>query len=107
MSSHRKLALRKRLTAITDPTCRANGTAVYTCTECGDTYSDSIPALGHSDADNDGYCDRCDFDMTSPQTSCSHLCHKTGFLGFIWKIVNLFNKLFRINQYCECGTKHW
>lgn len=39
--------------------------------------------------------------------SCTCKCHKTGFMGFIWKIVNFFNRLFRKNQYCECGAKHW
>ena len=40
-------------------------------------------------------------------TTCDHLCHKDGFLGFIWKIVNLLNKLFRIKEFCECGARHW
>lgn len=38
---------------------------------------------------------------------CTCNCHKTGFMSFIWKIINFFNRLFRNNQYCECGTKHW
>lgn len=39
--------------------------------------------------------------------TCSHICHKNGFLGFIWKIVNFFNRLFRIKQTCECGAAHY
>ena len=42
-----------------------------------------------------------------PASHCSHICHQGGFMGFIWKIINVFYKLFGINQYCECGAKHW
>lgn len=41
------------------------------------------------------------------QKNCSHLCHKSGFLGFIWKIVRFFCKLFKINPVCSCGAKHY
>ncbi|MBQ8762714.1 MAG: leucine-rich repeat domain-containing protein, partial [Clostridia bacterium] len=34
---------------ITTPaTCTENGVMTYTCTECGDVYTESIPALGHN-----------------------------------------------------------
>lgn len=42
-----------------------------------------------------------------PSKGCGHLCHKGGFLGFIWKIVNIFNKLFRTNKVCKCGASHY
>ena len=29
-------------------TCTENGTMVYTCSNCGDSYSETIPAVGHS-----------------------------------------------------------
>ena len=32
---------------ITDPTCEAPGSVTYTCTECGDSYTEEIPATGH------------------------------------------------------------
>ena len=38
---------------------------------------------------------------------CDHLCHKSGFMGFIWKIVQLFWKLFRMNPVCDCGAAHY
>ena len=41
------------------------------------------------------------------QDNCNCNCHKTGFKKFIWTIINFFNKIFRKNQYCECGAKHW
>ncbi|MCQ2463047.1 MAG: hypothetical protein MJ177_06535 [Clostridia bacterium] len=70
----------------------------------------TVPCLIH--VNSDGKCDTCGKDLgtkppVDPSATCTHLCHKTGFKGFIWKIINLFNKLFKINQYCECGAKHW
>ncbi len=38
---------------------------------------------------------------------CDHLCHKTGFANFIWKIVQLLWKLFKLNPVCECGVAHY
>lgn len=38
---------------------------------------------------------------------CSCMCHKTGFLSFIYKIVNFFWKLFKINPSCACGVNHY
>jgi hypothetical protein len=32
---------------ITPATCTAKGTRLFTCTKCGDTYTEEIPALGH------------------------------------------------------------
>lgn len=31
-----------------EPTCTEDGRITYTCIKCGDTYSESIPALGHA-----------------------------------------------------------
>ncbi len=31
-----------------DPTCTGTGTRTYTCQECGESYTEVIPALGHS-----------------------------------------------------------
>ena len=38
---------------------------------------------------------------------CDHMCHKSGFMGFIWKIVRFFWKLFKMNPVCECGAVHY
>lgn len=43
--------------AVEDPTCTANGLATYTCTECGDVWTEELPALGHDF--EDGTCVRC------------------------------------------------
>jgi hypothetical protein len=34
-----------------DPTCTESGTETFTCTECGETRTESIPALGHDWSD--------------------------------------------------------
>ncbi|MGN1117151.1 MAG: hypothetical protein ACI4RU_00925, partial [Acutalibacteraceae bacterium] len=60
----------------------------------------------HTDSDADGKCDICGETLDAVK-NCTHLCHKTGFLGFIWKIINIFNKLFKINPVCSCGMKHY
>lgn len=39
--------------------------------------------------------------------TCDHLCHKSGFVGVIWKIVRFFWKLFNMNPVCECGAAHY
>ena len=31
----------------------------------------------------------------------------SGFMGFIWKIVRFFQKLFGIQRYCDCEVTHW
>ena len=43
----------------------------------------------------------------APAPDCDHLCHKTGFLGFIWKIIQFFSKLFKANPVCSCGAAHY
>ena len=35
-------------TGETAPTCTQDGSITYTCTDCGDTYSETVPATGHS-----------------------------------------------------------
>lgn len=42
-----------------------------------------------------------------PADTCSCNCHKDGFMGFIWKIINFFQKLFRTNKTCSCGAYHY
>ncbi len=88
------------------PSCTENGYTTYTC-GCGDTYFDNeIEATGHVDNDGDGYCDACE-ELVDPSVYCDHSCHKGGIAGFFWKIVNFFNKLFGINEVCDCGLSHY
>ncbi|MGN1418419.1 MAG: lectin-like protein [Acutalibacteraceae bacterium] len=91
----------------TPATCVAEGQAHTECLVCGeaiDTYT--ISATGHTDTDHDGNCDTCGETLDAVK-NCTHICHKTGFAGFIWKILRVFCKLFGIYKYCECGVKHY
>ena len=54
-----------------------------------------------ADYDGDGYCDVCWYQI------CDCDCHADGIMGFFWSIKNFFNRLFRINEWCECGYAHW
>ncbi|MDD6527412.1 MAG: InlB B-repeat-containing protein [Oscillospiraceae bacterium] len=91
---------------VTEATCTEDGKTVYTCS-CGDTYSEGIPAKGHHDEDADGTCDACGLAMGDISADCSCRCHKTGLNKFIYKIVLIFWKLFRINKTCACGVAHY
>lgn len=66
----------------TEPTCTADGSIVFTCTDCGKTYTQTLAALGHDYAEygydatceREGYhryqCRRCDhiYIETEPKT---------------------------------------
>lgn len=80
--------------------CKKDGKLLHIC-ECGDSYTTTISALGHVDADDNSSCDRCGIKV------CDHICHKDGFMGIIWKIIQIFWKLFGMNPVCECGKAHY
>lgn len=42
-----------------------------------------------------------------PTETCTCRCHKTGFNGFIYKFLRIFWRIFKTNEYCECGAKHY
>ena len=87
---------------VTEATCEEGGYTTYTCS-CGDTYTgDKTSATGHNYVE--GVCENCG---ESKVDNCTHLCHKSGFLGFIWKIVRFIIKLFRVNPVCDCGMSHY
>lgn len=88
------------------PTCTANGSkdVVINCSVCDEEISRetvTLEATGHTDVDNDGYCDNCDEQL------CDHNCHKSGIAGFIWKIICFVNRIFGTNKYCKCGVTHY
>lgn len=83
---------------IVEHTCDKDSYAIYTCV-CGESYMDIyIPATGHNYEGQT--CVNCG-------RTCSCNCHKTGFMGVIWKIILFFNKLFKTNQECHCGVIHY
>ena len=83
---------------VVKPTCEDKGYTVYAC-ECGSTKNDNYTdKTGHN---YDGQtCTTCG-------EKCSCNCHKSGFMGFIWKITRFFNKLFKTNKVCDCGVAHY
>lgn len=45
---------------------------------------------------------------SSTQTSCTHICHKTGVLSqLVWKILCFVFKALNINEKCVCGASHY
>ncbi len=99
-----------------DPTCTVGGHEAYEeCTRCSfseymidhDEYY--IEPTGHSDSNGDGKCDACKTTIREDASkNCSCICHKeSGFMKFIYKIVNFFWKLFKMNPTCACGYKHY
>ena len=91
------------------PTCTDKGYTIYKCTGCSYSYTgDYLDAVGHSDGNADGICDTCGNEIPKePAKECTCMCHKTGFMGFIYKIVKFFWKLFKMNPVCECGVAHY
>ena len=95
------------------PKCGVAGSydSVVYCDVCDAEISRKtivVDALTHADTNNDYKCDNgCGYEYENPADTCSHLCHKSGFVGFIWKIVRFFWKLFKMNPICKCGTTHY
>ena len=85
---------------IASPTCTAKGEKLFSC-ECGYAYTEEIAKTSHINADGNYSCDICGNNI------CSHMCHQSGFMGFIWKLINFFSKLFGTNPVCECGAAHY
>lgn len=91
-------------TATTIPaTCTANGTIIYVCT-CGDSYTEIVSATGHTFNEGEAKCNNCNYDKSD---DCYCNCHKSGFVGLIWKILRFFYKLFKTNKVCGCGVAHY
>ena len=107
-----------------EPTCTETGLKEGShCSHCTDATveQEEIPALDHIDADGDYICDNgCDYEFEKPvdptpdtpddpaDTDCDHICHSdNGIVSFLWKIVNFLQKLFGVQQDCDCGIAHW
>ena len=92
---------------IVEATCTENGVKSLFCI-CGYNYVDIIYATGHKDDDGDYKCDYdCGYEFDKPSEECTCNCHKSGFMGFVWKIFKLFYKLFKTNPVCACGAAHY
>lgn len=90
-------------------TCTTDGHTDYSrCIICDQvTESEVLPATGHSDNNHNGNCDRCNYLMNA-SGKCGCFCHNDSFFGkLLYRFVNFFWKLFKINKNCECGSNHW
>lgn len=93
------------------PTCIADGSKdiVIYCSVCEEEISREtviLDATDHADNDGDGYCDACN-ELLDPTVECECNCHKEGVSGFFWNIRKFFIRIFRTNQYCDCGAVHY
>ncbi len=94
---------------VKEATCTEEGLMEKVC-KCGDKQTVTLAKTGHKDANNDGICDNCgiQLEQKNPSSSCSCNCHKTsGIAAFFWKIKLFFIKLFKVQQDCACGVKHY
>jgi hypothetical protein len=82
--------------------CIEKGTEKSTCSQCGYYTEKIIDKTQHNY--QDGVCKVC---HKTKVENCSHMCHKKGFMGFIWKIVRFFWKLFKMNPVCDCEVRHY
>ncbi len=84
------------------------GSAVETYVKENSDYSKIVfipHGHTHTDENKDNLCEGCN--VYFPQICPSCNCHKSGFLGFIWKLQRFFWKIFRINSTCSCGIAHY
>ena len=95
-------------------TCSTNGSTDYIyCNRCDTVLQDTtvIPATGCEDKNNDGFCDSCGTYLRTNEdgTNCNCICHKKNvFMKLLYKFLNFFWKLFKIEKTCDCGTvTHW
>ena len=92
------------------PTCETPGKSeTKACVMCGQKNDVKIyEALGHSDSDGDGKCDKCSAQIYSGSKYCTCMCHSDSFfMKIIYKIASFFWKLFKINHSCDCGFEHY
>ncbi len=91
-------------------TCIATGSKYIECIVCHEVLStDTIPATGHTDNNNDNICDSCGEKIKQDvDTNCNHICHTNNkFMKFLWNIFNFFMKLFSMERICSCGVAHY
>lgn len=75
-----------------------------------ETLGGRITAEKYGNPDGDGRIKIFDSKPEEPENpadDCTHMCHKGGFMGFLWKIIRFFQKLFGLNPVCICGEAHY
>ena len=96
---------------IREATCTKAGLERRDCDHCSDYETRELPALGHSDTDNNNVCDVCDEELTQNENTTpetpedeEHICEEvSGFKAFWNAIVNFFRRLFGKPELCPCG----
>ena len=100
-------------------TCTKTGlTEGKKCSVCGTVTvaQTTVSVVGHRDNNGDYKCDfGCgyEFDKTvdptpdAPSKDCSCMCHKSGLMSLLWKIMNFFYRIFGTNKECYCGVAHY
>ena len=93
-----------------DATCKSVGkTAGSHCSICGMVLvaQQTIPMKEHADLDGDGIFECCDNSVNIEEGKDSCICHATGFKAYIYMLIRIIWKLFKINETCVCGVKHY
>ena len=89
------------VTGISEATCTKDCYMTYTCSVCGDSYTEvAEKATGHSDPDGNGICNKCGSSIghATQQSNCVCGKYHTGpfawLVKFIHTIVYFFRNLF-------------
>lgn len=96
---------------VVEPTCTEKGYTEHICV-CGDSYKDTyVDASGHNYVNGTCSCGAKDpnyKDGDNTTTDCDCICHSSsGFVQFIFKIVNWFWKILGWHKTCDCGAVHY
>ncbi len=81
---------------VTEPTCTEDGNATYTCSICGDSYSERIPAAGHKVVIDEAVAPTC---TETGLTEGSH-CETCGEVLVVQQILDAIG-----HQYSSSVTK--
>lgn len=84
--------------------CTEFGVQQHNCLCCDYFETKTSSALGHSFEDGQSKCNNCDYNKAD---SCSCNCHKGGIVGFFFKLILFFQKIFKSNKVCSCGVYHY
>ena len=63
-------------TTLSTATCTSAGSIRYICSVCGVSYTQTIAALGHTDSNKDGRCDRCNAVVSTTATSGTKIIYE-------------------------------
>lgn len=95
----------KKIDIFWDATCEESGfmKGVY-CPDCKVWIegAGTIEPKGH---DYEG--DICKTCGESKVDNCTCICHSTGVMSVVWKLLTIAFKFFKANPVCECGQPHY